>query len=168
MRAVGALLAFLFLIGLLGLGGYAAYKAFGFLTLQWDVLGPEWKSGLIVISSVLLLCALFLSGSIGSFIRRYSARSTGKVIAYNEFISWYSELKNGNPEALDAGSFRKIGNQLTLWGNRYVVKQSHLLHELLVGEQASQEDALKKADGLYLEIRRDLGYRGAQVDRQIS
>lgn len=168
MRLLGTLLVLLLLAALLIAAGYGIWWGYKLLSVQWDVLSRDWKAGLTIIGSILFLCAFFISASMGSFIRRYTPASIGKVTAYNEFVSWYSELKNGNSEVLDSTSFRRIGNQLALWGNRYVVKQSRLLSDLLAGEKPSPEDALKKADGLYLEIRRDIGQRGAQADRQIS
>ena len=168
MRLLGTLLVLVLLAAMVLAAGYGVWWGYKLLSVQWSVLSQDWKAGLIIVGSILFLCALFISASIGSFIRRYTPASIGKVTAYNEFVSWYSELKNSNPETLDAASFRRIGNQLALWGNRYVVKQSRLLSDLLAGEKPSPEDALKKADGLYLEIRRDIGQRGAQVDRQIS
>jgi hypothetical protein len=54
-----------------------------------------------------------------------------------------------------------------LWGNNQVVKQTNLLFENLKNDETDAEQLLKKADNIYLEIRRELGYRSYKVDRHI-
>ena len=93
--------------------------------------------------------------------------STGKVIAYNELINWYSELQNNNPETLKVANFRGIKNQLMLWGNNNVVKQTNLLYEKLINDKENPDEIMLKADHVFLEVKRELGYRRFGVDRSI-
>jgi hypothetical protein len=64
-------------------------------------------------------------------------------------------------------SFKAVKNQIMLWGNNQVVKQTNLLFENLKNDETDAEQLLKKADNIYLEIRRELGYRSYKVDRHI-
>jgi hypothetical protein len=56
---------------------------------------------------------------------------------------------------------------MILWGGKQVARQANLLHELLQKNQAEEDQILKKAEHVYIEIRRDLGLRGTGADNAI-
>lgn len=167
MKTIGTTLGILLFVVVFAGGGYILFSGYKHLSSQWAVLNNDWRAGLAVFSTVLIVCTLFVSSSIRSSSRKHSLASNGKVIAYNDFISWYSELKNHNPEIQNTSSFREIRNQIMLWGNDHVVKQMNLLYETLNNSKENMEQIISKADHVYLEIRRELGYRSLRVDRSI-
>jgi len=161
MKIVGIISAILVIAGVLSGLGYGAISGFEFLSAQWERLAPDWKASIIVISSLLILCTLFLALLLRSAIKRYGLKGPGKVMAYNNFAHWYSVLKSDDAEALLTENFRTVINQMTLWGSAQVIKQVNLLYELLQQEETTKVELLKKADHVYIEIRRDLGLGGS-------
>jgi hypothetical protein len=135
--------------------------------VQWGSLSNDWKAILIVIATILVICTLFASLSIQSSIKKYGLKGTGKVLAYNDFTHWYSALKNDNTDAMKAEPLKPLTNQMILWGGKQVARQANLLYELLLKNEADKDQILKKAEHVYIEIRRDLGFRGTSGDNAI-
>lgn len=167
MKTIGTLLVVLLLVAIVVGAGYGIFSGYKFISSQWGIINTEWKASLIIIAAVLILCTLFISSSIRSYTKKHSLMSTGKVIAYNEFIHWYSELKSHNPETLKVANFKGIKNQVILWGNNNVVKQTNLLYEKLINDKENPDQIILKADQIFLEIKREMGYRSNTVDRNI-
>ena len=167
MKIIGTILALALLISLLFGVGYGVISGYEFLSVQWQSLSDDWKAILVIITTILILCALFISLSIQSSIKTYGLKGTGKVMTYNDFIHWYSQLKNNNAEALDAELLRPMMNQMILWGSKQVVRQTNLLYDLLQQDGVDKDQILKKAEHVYIEIRRDLGFRGSSADNAI-
>jgi hypothetical protein len=160
-------MALLLLGGVVYGAGFSAIAGYGFLSVQWGSLSNEWKAVLIVSATILICCTLLASLFIRSVIRKYGLKGTGKVLAYNDFINWYSALKSGNADAIRVHPIKPLTNQMILWGGKQVARQANLLHELLQKNQAEEDQILKKAEHVYIEIRRDLGLRGTGADNAI-
>jgi hypothetical protein len=122
---------------------------------------------LIIIAALMLFGILLGSLSIQSSIRKHGLKSSGKVMAYNDFVGWYSRIKNNNSETLKSEVHKTLTNQMKLWGSKQVVLQMNLLFELLQKTEVDQDEVLKKAEHVYIEIRRDLGLRGTVKDSPI-
>ncbi|UCD81719.1 MAG: hypothetical protein JSW26_09935 [Desulfobacterales bacterium] len=167
MNIVGIIMAFLLLGGTVFGMGYGAIAGYGFLSVQWGSLSNEWKAALIVSAVIFICCTLLASLFIRSVIKQYGLKGTGKVLAYNDFVHWYSAIKSGNAEAIQAEPVKPLTNQMILWGGKQVARQASLLHELLQKNQAERDQILKKAEHVYIEIRRDLGLRGTSGDNAI-
>lgn len=167
MNVIGVVLAILFLGGIVFGMGYGAVSGYEFLSMQWDSLSNDWKAILIVVAALLVGCTLFISLSIQASIRTYGLKGTGKVVAYNDFTHWYSTLKSDFAEAVKSEPLKALTNQMLLWGNKPVAKQANLLYELSRNEDADRDQILKKAEHLYIEIRRDLGLRGTSANNAI-
>ena len=58
-------------------------------------------------------------------------------------------------------------NQMTLWGSKQVARQIRLLYDLMREDKTDRDLVLKKAEHVYIEIRRDLGLRGSSGDNAI-
>jgi len=147
--------------------GYAAFSGAEFLSVQWGSLSNDWKAILIVIGAILVACSLYVSWSIQSAMKKYALKGAGKVQAYNAFIDWYATLKENEGADVDVAGFREIRNRMALWGGKQVIKQANLLSEVLNGESVEGVEVVKKADGLYLVIRRELGNGESAKDREI-
>lgn len=167
MKIIGVTLAFLILAGVVGGVGYGVFTGYEFLSVQWGSLSNDWKAILIVTASIIVFCTLFAALSIKSSIRKYGLKGTGKVMVYNDFIHWYSALKNDDAEVMKAGNLKIITNQMMLWGSKQVARQSVLLYDLLQTDEADSDQVLQKAEHIYIEIRRDLGLSGAIGDNVI-
>ena len=167
MTQIGMILAVLLLGGVVVGIGYGAFTGIEFLTLQWGSLSNDWKAILIVIAAILIFCTLFSSLFIRSGIKKYGLKGSGKVMAYNDFTQWYSGIKNDNTEALKAEPLKPLTNQMMLWGGKQVARQANLLYVLLHKNEAERDQILKKAEHVYIEIRRDLGLRGISKDNAI-
>ena len=120
-----------------------------------------------MVSTLVLFCSLLIAISIQSSIKKYGLKGNGKVLAYNDFIHWFSALKGENAEAMQIDTLKVITNQLTLWGSSAVARQASLLYETLVNNERDKEQLLKKAEHVYIEIRRELGMRGTSIDNAI-
>jgi len=167
MKTIGTILAIGLLAGIVVGAAYGALSMYGFLSIQWGSLSSEWKSFLIVSAALLIGCTLLASLFIQSGFKKYGLKGTSKVFAYNDYVQWYSALKNGPGEAIQAGPLKPLTNQMMLWGGKQVARQATLLYELLQNNQAGREQILKKAEHVYIEIRRDLGLRGTGADNAI-
>lgn len=167
MKTVGTVLAIILSVTVVAGIIYGILGGYKLLTTRWDVLGDDWKAGLIILTAILIFCTLFLSASIRSNMQKHGLTGTGKVIAYNEFIRWYSDLKNGNADALDSKSFKGLRNQLLLWGNKHVVKQTNLLVDILQNDDDQSDQVMAQAEKVFGEIRRELGYPRHRRDRDI-
>jgi len=167
MKMIGVMLAILLLGGIVVGVGYGAYTGYEFLTVQWGSLSNDWKAILIVVAALLAACTLFLSASVQSSVRKYGLKGTGKVMAYNDFIHWYSAVKNSAVEAMAPDVFKPLANQMLLWGSTQASRQAGLLYGLLQQDGPDRDEVLKKAGHVYLEIRRDLGLRGTCEDNAI-
>ncbi len=167
MNKTGLVLAIVLLVGIIFGLGYGTYTGYEFLSVQWGSLTNEWRAILIVVAAILVACTLFLALSLQSFLRSYSLRGSGKVIAYNNFLNWYSDLKNSPGQVVASESFRQMANQMMLWGCQRVSKQAGILYEALQGEDLDHERVLEHADLLYVEIRRDVGLSGHSGDSAV-
>ncbi len=167
MKAVGTILAILLLGGFVVGLGYGALSGYEFLSVQWGSLSNDWKAILIVNATILIFCTLFASLSIQSVIKKYGLKGTGKVLTYNDFVHWYSAIKSDNTEAMKAEPLKPLTNQMILWGGKPVARQANLLYELLQKNETDREEVLKKAEHVYIAIRRDLGLRGTSGDNAI-
>lgn len=167
MKKLGTMLAVLLSAAIIAAAGYGIFSGYKFISSQWAILNSDWKACLIIIATILIFCTLFISSSIRSYTKKHGLVSTGKVIAYNELVHWYSELQNNNPETLKVANFKEIKNQVTLWGNNNVVKQTNLLYEKLINDKENPAEIMLKADHVFLEVKRELGYRRFGVDRSI-
>jgi len=167
MNSIGIILAVLLLGGIVVGVGYGAFSMYEFLSLQWESLSNDWKAILIVVAVLLVVCTLFISLSIQSSIRKYGLKGTGKVVAYNNFTHWYSALKSDFAEAVKSEPLKALTNQMLLWGNKPVARQANLLYELSQKEDADRDQIMKKAEHVYIEIRRDLGLRGTSANSAI-
>lgn len=167
MKVFGIILAVLLLVGIVFGMGYGVFAGYGFLSVQWGNLSNEWKAVLIVSATILIFCTLLASLFIRSVFKKYGLKGTGKAFAYNDFVHWYSAVKSGNTEAMKAEPLKPLTNQMILWGGKQVVRQANLLYELLQKDEAERDLILKKAEHVYIEIRRDLGLRGTSGDNAI-
>ena len=167
MKIVGIVLVLILIISIITGIGYGAFTGYEFLSMQWVSLSDDWKAIFIVISVLLLFCSLLIAITIQSSIKKYGIKGNGKVLAYNDFIHWFSALKGDSAEAMQVDTLKVITNQLTLWGSRAVVRQATLLYEALVNNESEKEQLLKKAEHVYIEIRRELGLRGTSRDNAI-
>ena len=167
MKRFGTILAVLLCAGIIFGAGYGMHAGYKLLSSQWNLLNNHWQASLIITATIFIVCALFLSASIRSNIKRHGLTSTGKVFAYNEFINWYSNLKSSKPDTMQAKFFKEVKNQIILWGSNPVVKQTNLLFENLRGDKENSAKVLRYADQVYLEIKRELGYRNYRIDRNI-
>lgn len=167
MKAVGTVLAIILLVTVIAAIIYGILGGYKLLVTRWDVLGDVWKAGLIILAAILILCTLFLSVSIRSHAQKHGLASTGKVIAYNEFIRWYSDLKSQTTGAVELKSFKAIRNQLVLWGTNPVVKQTNLLVDFIQNDQDELDQIMTQAEQVLGEIKRELGYRSHRSDRDI-
>lgn len=167
MKVIGVIFAILLMIGIIAGIGYGVLASYEFFSIQWASLSNDWKAILIVISALVLFCSLLIAMTIQSSIKKYGIKGNGKVLAYNDFIHWFSALKGDNAEAMQLDTLKAITNQLTLWGSSAVVRQATLLYETLVKNENEREKLLKKAEHVYIEIRRELGLRGTSGDNAI-
>ena len=167
MKPVGVIMGLLLIISIIFGIGYGAFTAYEFLSIQWASLSNDWKAILIVISALVLFCSLLIIISIQSSIKKYGLKGNGKVLAYNDFIHWFSALKGDNAETMQVDALKAITNQLTLWGSNAVARQATLLYETLINNVSDKESLLKKAEHVYIEIRRELGMRGTSADNAI-
>jgi hypothetical protein len=167
MNKTGVVLAIILLVGIVVGLGYGFYEGYVFFSVQWGSLSNEWRAILIVVAAILAGCTLFLSLFVQSAAKKYGLKGSGKVLAYNDFLNWYSDLKNNPDCVVTPESFRQMTNQMTLWGSHRVVKQVRLLFNLLQGSVSARDQVLKNADLLYVEIRRDLGLTGTSGDSAI-
>lgn len=167
MKVFGIILAVLLFGGIIVGVGYGAVSGYEFLSVQWGSLNNDWKAILIVTATILIFCTLFASIAVQSGIKKYGLKGTGKVLAYNDFVHWYSAIKSDNTEALKAEPLKPLTNQMILWGGKPVSRQANLLYELLQKDEAARDQILKKAEHVYIEIRRDLGLRGKSGDSAI-
>jgi len=111
---------------------------------------------------------LFISHrALRSHIQKNGLSGMGKAMAYNEFIHWYSDLKGSKAEAADLDAFKRLRNQLILWGNNHVVNQTSLLLESLQKDEDNLEQVMTRAEQVFAEIKRELGYRSHRRDRYI-
>jgi len=167
MNIIGIILAILLLIGFVFGIGYGAVSGYEFLSVQWGSINDDWKAILIIIATLLIFCTLLISLSFRSSIKNYGFKGTGKVMAYNDFMQWYSALISDNVEAMQADTLKAITNQTILWGSNQVAKQVSLLYDLLQKDDTEKEQVLEKAGDVYIEIRRELGLRGTSGDNAI-
>ncbi len=167
MKIVGVVLALFLIVGVVCGIGFGLVSGYEFLSVQWGSLSNDWKAILIVVGALLIACTLYLSWSIQSAMKRYALKGAGKVQVYNAFIDWYAVLKQNENSVVDTAAFREIRNRMALWGGKQVSRQAHLLFELLNSEKPDAEAVMKKADGLYLVIRRELGNGGQKPERGI-
>jgi hypothetical protein len=167
MKVIGTTLAICLLGGIVVGGAYGVLSMYGFLSMQWGSLSNEWKAFLIVSAAIVICCTLLASLFIQSVIKKYGLKGTGKVFAYNDFVNWYSAIKSGSAEAIPAEPLKPLTNQMMLWGGKQVARQATLLYELLQKNQTERDQILKKAEHVYIEIRRDLGLRGTSADNAI-
>ena len=168
MKSIGTTVAILLFLAILGGIGYGIFAGYKFISAQWHILNSEWRASLTIIATVLIICSIFISASPGSYIKKHGLTNTGKVMAYNEFINWYSDLKNEVQDKIKPASFKFVKNQIMLWGGNQVVKQTNTLFESLNSEMENRDRILEKAEHVLQEIRRELGYRSFGVDRSIS
>jgi len=167
MKNLGVLVViFVLLLIVVGIG-FGTYSGVEFLSVKWGILSNDWKAILIVVGALLIACSLYVSWSIQSAMKRYALKGAGKVQVYNVFIDWYAALKQGEVSSANAAVFREIRNRMALWGGKQVSRQAHLLFEVLNSEETDAEAVMKKADDLYLVIRRELGNGGQKPDRDI-
>jgi len=167
VKIIGTVLVLAAILSVVFGVGYVAYNGLTLIEkVQWESLGNDWKAILIVIGALLIACTLYLSWSIQAALRQYALRGSGKVQAYNDFSSWYASLKGGNKQLSAVESFNAIANPMILWGSRQVARQARLLHDALNAESFDAEQVMKKADGLYLVVKRDIGI-SASGDRSL-
>jgi len=167
MKVIGTILAFVILAGMVGAAGYVILFGYEFLSVQWQSLSNDWKAILIMIATLMIFGILLGSLSIQSSIRKYGLKSSGKVMVYNDFVGWYSSVKNDSSGMLEPGMHKTLTNQMRLWGSKQVVLQMNRLFELLQNAEVDRDQVLKKAEHVYLEIRRDLGLRGRVKDNPV-
>ena len=167
MKTTGTVIAFLLLAAIVAGFIFGVMGGYKLLTTRWGILSDEWKAGVIILSAILIICTLFLSSSIRSQMQKHGLSGIGKVMAYNEFIRWYSELKNQSTDAVDFKSFKPLRNQLVLWGNHHVVRQTHLLVEILNDGTDRSNEIMTQAEKVFGEIKRELGYRSRRQERNI-
>ena len=167
MRVIGIILAVVILVGIVAGVVYGVFTGYEFLSVQWGSLSNDWKAILIVLGTIMVLCSLYLSWSVQSAMKRYAFKGVGKVQVYNAFIEWYSTLKESEGEVLGVASLKILRNQMMLWGSVQVARQVKLLLEESQRDGAEREQVLKKADHVYIEIRRDLGLRGTSEDNAV-
>ena len=157
MKMLGLMLTFAFLMLLIFGVGFGAYTVYELVSVQWQILSKDWQAVLIIVAAMLATCTLFLSLSLRSAMKKYGFKGIGKVISYNDFLHWYSELKNNPEQVLTFDSFRRLSTQMTIWGNESISKQASLLSGLLQAGDASRDQVMEKADFLNIEIKRELG-----------
>lgn len=167
MNVPGVVMAIILLAGIVAGVSYGTYAGYEFLSVQWGILSNDWRAILIVVATMLAGCTLFISLNLQSAMKRYGLNGSGKVIAYNDFLNWYSELKNNPDQILTAESFRQTANQMKLWGSHQVSKHAGLLYDLLQKNDQARDQVLEKSGLLHIEIRRDLGLRGTSGENTI-
>ncbi|HXH71966.1 MAG TPA: hypothetical protein VNI58_04040 [Mariprofundaceae bacterium] len=167
MNLIGFVVALIVLGGIVIGAGYGAFVGYEFLSVQWGSLSNDWKAILIVVAALLAACTLFLSASVQSSVRKYGLKGTGKVMAYNDFIHWYSAMKGDAAEAMTIEAVKPLVNQMLLWGGHQVGSQARHLYALFQEAEVDRSRVLDKAGDVYLEIRRDLGLRGTSEDNAI-
>ena len=100
MKVFGIILGVLLFVGIVVGVVYGAISGYGFLAVKWGSLSSDWKAILIVNATIIIFCTLVASLSIQSVINKNGLKGNGKVLAYNDFIHWYSAIKSEDPEAL--------------------------------------------------------------------
>jgi len=158
--ALGVLTGFVVVIG------FGVYVAYEYLFSQWEILNREWRAVLVLILAVLTFCTFYITYSFRNSLRKYGPRNTGKVMAYNEFVQWYSLLKSNGEEVVNLNMLKKIANQLLLWGNQQVVKQVYELTNKAQDSAADREQIIDSAEHVYEELRRDLGVN-SEMDKSV-
>ena len=101
MKTTGTVVAIILFLAIVAGAGYGIFAGYKLISSQWRILNSDWRACLIIIAAVLILCSLFISASIGSYIKKHGLTSTGKVMAYKEFIRWYSDLKSELPDTVE-------------------------------------------------------------------
>ena len=167
MKKMGTVLVFLLVAAIVVGFIFGIMGGYRLLTTRWDILSDEWKAGMIILSAILIICTLFMTSSIRSNLQKTALSGSGKVMAYNEFIRWYSYLKSPNTDSMDVNSFKSVRNQLVLWGSWHVVKQTHRLVEILESGADKSDQIMDQAENVFGEIKRELGYRRQGKDRDI-
>ena len=168
MKTIAVVLAILIILGIFYGIGYIGVEAYGLLNKYWGLLDPEWQAIMVVFSVILIFCSLLVSVSLRAPIKQFGMKGTGKVMAYNDFVTWYSALKEGDEFALDIKPLKLIVNKMILWGNKQVSRQAKDLYEAIQDKSSvTDELLLEKAEYIYLEIRRELGLRGSMNDNPI-
>jgi len=167
MKIIGVILAIGVLAAILVGIGYGLVTSYEVLSVNWNSLDDEWHAVLIVMATVIVLTALFVTYVLARTIRYEARRSVGRVEAYNAFVVWYSALTGHTGKLPDAATLLPVKNGMMLWGSNRVVRQINLLHELLAKEGAEPDLILEKAGHVFLEIKRELGHRSPGVDRKI-
>jgi hypothetical protein len=167
MKTAGTVIAILLLVAVTAGILYGIMGGYQMLATRWGVLSDDSQAAMIILSAILIICTLFLSSSIRSQVRKRGLTGTGKTLAYNDFIRWYSELKNKRADAVDATSFKPLRNQLVLWGGHHVVEQTLLLADILNDSADNPDQIITQAQKVFGEIKRELGYRSRQPERDI-
>lgn len=167
MKILGTFLAIALLLGILVGLGYGGMLLYQLLAAEWQVLTDQSRAVFVLATALVIFCTLFLSVSIRGSLRRYALKGTGRVMVYNDFACWYSALKDGSIEAMQTEHVRELINRMNLWGSRQVAKQARKLYESARHGEADRELILKKAEHVYIEIKRELGIRGSSADTVI-
>jgi len=166
MNVFKFLLALSVLIGFLVVIGFGIYLCYEYLLVQWNILKKEWQAVLVLLCVTLICCTFYITHSFRNTLKKYGPRSTGKVMAYNDFIQWFSLLKTNNNEAIDFNALKSVTNQLLLWGNQQVVKQVYSLIEKLQSDESDRDQVLVTAEHIYEELRHDLGVN-SEIEKRI-
>lgn len=164
MKTLQNLAAILIALALLAGFGYGLYAGYLHLEHQWKILDFQWKPLIILGGAIAFLCALLIVWAVFSGARK-NQTATGKGIAYDTFIDWYSALIH-NSKGTSAESFITIRNRMALWAGNDAAQAADILYNALKDKQ-SHEALLKYADDVFQEMKKEAGNRGAKEYRKM-
>lgn len=167
MKFIGFILALALFAGILFLLGYGLFEVWSYLAYQWSLVDASLKPVVIILSSLIIVCAFLVTWFVQSGFKRGINVSQGKNSAYNSFLRWYIEADRHSYASTDIAGLVNMRSEFLLWAGNNVMKQFNNLYNELSAESPDIENIGKYAKHVYIEIQRELGRRASSVLRQI-
>lgn len=144
-------------LGIVSMVGFGIYMTYEYLLAQWNLLNQEWHAVISLFTFIFLFFTLIILSGLKNIIKKQAVRGAGKVMAYNEYISWYLSIFKNKEKELDIDSIVQMLNQLQFWGNKNMTNNIENLVQYLKQEKVSREHVLELSDKLYQLLCADMG-----------
>lgn len=156
MKTLGSFLASILILGILAAIVWGSILGIKFLLQQYNLLGSELASSMIIASALLLLCSFILAAAIRfNKTRNDKHIQPEKAYIYSDFINYYITIRESiRKEGIINYRFR---SDITLWAGKNVLNAYLQFNKYIDELNPDNSKILEQAEKVIYEMRRDLG-----------
>lgn len=142
--------------------GYSLVFGIKFFIGQFGILGTEATAQLVIISVILIICALIIAAAIrGNQLKNDKIVLPDKAKLYSEFVNYYVETAKIISEG-GAVNYR-FRSDMALWAGKDVLKAYMYFVNYLDGKSPESKRVFELGEKVILEMRKDIGHQNYRL-----